>query len=63
MNKNRTRSLLVWSNFFFADFELPNSDVTVQYILSVGGQFHQHFMNSFCANILSPKKLQTQTVK
>jgi len=25
-------------------------------------QFHQHFMNSFCANILWPKKIQSQTI-
>jgi len=25
-------------------------------------KFHQHFMSSFCANILLPKKLQSQTV-
>jgi len=28
----------------------------------VCSQFHQHFISSFCANILLPKKLQSQTV-
>jgi len=26
------------------------------------GQFHQHFKNSFCANIFATKKLQSKTV-
>ncbi len=29
---------------------------------SAWGQFHQHFMSSFCTEIILPKKLQSQTV-
>jgi len=28
--------------------------------MDTGGQFHQHFMSSFCANILMPKNYKAK---